>query len=145
MGNLWLKIKVWTKIVIASAIGLYVLIFILKNGGRTAPFWFWFYRDDEHSLLFLVLLAFVIGVVVTILAMTTLRTLRQVKDLRSRSRSERLEREISDMKSKAAMLQTKPAARAAGGSSSSGVMEVEPPPNTDPASSKLYSDPTDHE
>ncbi len=38
MGNLWLKIKIWTKITVASLIALYLLIFILKNGGETAKF-----------------------------------------------------------------------------------------------------------
>jgi hypothetical protein len=109
MNNLWLKIKVVFKILVASAVGLYVLIFVIKNGGRTAKFWFWFNRDYYYSLLFLVTLAFFIGVIVTILAATTFRTIRQIRELRARGRTQKLEREIADMKSKASMLQMRPA------------------------------------
>jgi hypothetical protein len=109
MNNLWLKIKVTFKILVASAVGLYVLIFVINNGGRTAKFWFWFGRDYDYSLLFLVTLAFFIGVIVTILAATTFRTIRQIRELRARGRTQKLEREIADMKSKASMLQIRPA------------------------------------
>src|SRR5262245_56247326 len=108
MGNLWLKIKIWTKVTIASLLGLYILIFSLKNGGRQAKFWYWFNRDYDTSLLSLVFFAFLIGGLVTILATTTVRTVRQIKELRARSRSQRLEAEVADMKAKAAMLQTRP-------------------------------------
>src|SRR6476661_394053 len=98
MQNLWLKIKVWTKITIAAVIVLYVLIFVLKNGGRKAEFWFWFNREYEGSLLSLVFFAFLIGGLVAILATTTVRTIRQIRELRNRTRSERLVQKIADMK-----------------------------------------------
>ena len=107
MGSLWLKIKIWTKITVAVLLTIYVLIFVMKNGGRTAQFWYWFNRDVETSLLFLVMYAFLVGVITTVLVGTALRTLRQIRELRSRNRSERLEAEIADMKTKAAMLQTR--------------------------------------
>jgi hypothetical protein len=59
-------------------------------------------------MLYLVFFAFLIGGLVAILAATTFRTVRQVKELRARNRSGRLEREVADMRAKAAMLQTKP-------------------------------------
>ena len=113
MGNLWLKIKVWTKIVVAALIAIYLLIFVIKNGGQTAKFWYWFGRSYEGALLYLILFTFLIGGLVAILATTTFRTIRQLRDLRARTRSAKLEREVADMKAKAAMLQTRPVAGAA--------------------------------
>lgn len=107
MGSLWLKIKIWTKVTVALLIGLYILIFVYKNSGQPVAFWYWFNRKYEGSLLSLVAFAFLIGGLVAILATTTLRTIRQVKELRARTRSQRLEAEVQDMKTKAAMLQTK--------------------------------------
>ena len=114
MQNLWLKIKIWTKVTVAGLIALYVLIFVLKNGGRQAKFWYWVGRDYETSLLSLVAFAFLIGGLVAILATTTFRTVRQIRELRVRNRSAKLEAEVRDMRTKAAMLQTKPPSEAGG-------------------------------
>jgi uncharacterized integral membrane protein len=108
MANLWLKIKIWTKVVIAALIALYVLMFVLKNGDRQAEFWYWIGRDYRGSLLSLVAFSFLIGGLTTILATTTFRTIRQIRELRVRNRSAKLEAEVRDMRAKAAMLQTKP-------------------------------------
>ena len=109
MQNLWLKIKIWTKVTVAALIALYVLIFVLKNGDRKADFWFWFGREYSGSLLSLVGFAFLIGGLVAVLATTTFRTIRQIRELRAKSRTAKLEAEVRDMKTKAAMLQTRPA------------------------------------
>src|SRR5436190_22768471 len=89
MQNLWLKIKIWTKVVIAGVIGLYVLLFVLQNGGRQAKFWYWFNHDYEPSLLSLVCIAFLIGGLVAVLATPPFRTIRQIRDLRRRNRAAR--------------------------------------------------------
>jgi uncharacterized integral membrane protein len=104
---MWLKIKVWTKIVLFALVLLYALIFTLANGDRTAKFWYWPGREPEWPVLFLVLGAFLTGVVLTILVRTTFKTLRQFRELQSRSRSEKLQREVESMKAKAAMLRTR--------------------------------------
>ncbi len=109
MSSLWLKIWIWIKIVVFSLLTIYLLFFLSKNSDRSAKFWFWFYRDYELPLLFLTFFSFLAGVVGTILVRTTFRTLRQIRDVRQRSRSERLEREVVDMRSKAAMLQSREA------------------------------------
>ena len=108
MQNLWLKIKIWTKVTIAAIVAIYVLIFVLKNGDRKADFWFWFGHEYSGSLLSLVFFAFLIGGLVAILATTTFRTIRQIRELRAKNRTAKLEAEVRDMRSKAAMLQTKP-------------------------------------
>jgi uncharacterized integral membrane protein len=126
MQNLWLKIKVWTKITIASVIGVYLLIFVMKNGGRQAKFWYWFNHDYDTSLLSLVFFAFLIGGLATILATTTFRTIRQIREIRARSRSEKLVAEVADMKAKAAMLQTRPGGLAQ--DAATGSIPSPPPP-----------------
>jgi uncharacterized integral membrane protein len=110
---MWLKIKVWTKIIIFGILTLYVLIFVVKNGDRAAKFWYWFGRDYEVPLLFLVFFAFIVGVVGTILVRTSLKTVAQFREMRQRSHTDRLEQEVADMRVKAAMLQTRPASSAA--------------------------------
>ena len=110
MGNLWLTIKIWTKVAIAGILALYLLIFIIKNSGQNTTFWYWYNRSYQGSMLLLVLFAFLIGGLVTLLATTTFRTIHQIRELRARNRSAKLEREVADMRTKAAMLQTKPSA-----------------------------------
>ena len=104
---MWLKIKVWTKIVLFALLALYALVFLVKNSGREVQFWYWYNRDPQLPVLTLVLATFVVGVIGTILIRTTFKTLRQVRELQSRGRSERLQREVDEMKMKAATLRTR--------------------------------------
>jgi hypothetical protein len=110
MGNLWLKIWVWTKVTVFGLIALYLLAFIFKNSDRTAEIWYWFFKPSyKVTILFFTFFVFMSGVISTILVHTTVRTIRQIRLVQNRSRSEKLEREVADMRSKAAMLQTRPA------------------------------------
>ncbi|MBC8106526.1 MAG: LapA family protein [Anaerolineae bacterium] len=104
---MWLKIKVWTKITLASLLALYILIFVLKNTTPDVTFWWWFNRTSKSSVFTLALLAFLSGAVAMILVRTTWSTYTQIRELQRRSRSHRLERDLADMKSKAAMLKTR--------------------------------------
>lgn len=113
MSNLWLRIKIWFKVTLVAAVFVYVVIFTAKNASEKARFWYWFNHQPETTLLFLVLCAFVAGVVSTLLVRTTLRTMRQISDLQHRSRIHRMDQQIADIHTKAAMLQTKPPAAAA--------------------------------
>jgi uncharacterized integral membrane protein len=108
MGGLWLKIKIWTKVVLFALIALYVLLFFFNNAGKDVTLWFFINREYTVSVLLLVFLTFVIGVIGTLLVRTTLRTIRQIREVRVSERAVRLEREVADMKAKAAMLQTRP-------------------------------------
>jgi sensor histidine kinase regulating citrate/malate metabolism len=110
MNNLWLRIKIWFKVTLVAALVLYVIVFTAKNSKEPAHFWYWYNHTLETTLLILVLCAFVVGVIASLLFRTMFRTLRQVQDLQERSRAQRLGREIADIHSKAAMLQTKPSA-----------------------------------
>jgi uncharacterized integral membrane protein len=115
MSDLWLKIKAWSKGIFAGALLLYLIFFFVQNSGQDVVFWYWFKHAPVKSLLFIEFAAFFAGVVVTLLAMTTLRTVKQIRDVRTGRRTDKLEREMADMKAKAAMLQTRPAGAADAG------------------------------
>jgi uncharacterized integral membrane protein len=108
MGNLWLKIKIWTKISLAALLLIYVLLFVAKNSNEQVKFWYWIGRNADTSVLLLAFYAFIAGAVVTILVSTTLKTVRQVREIRGRGRTDRIERDLADMKAKASMLRSKP-------------------------------------
>jgi uncharacterized membrane protein YciS (DUF1049 family) len=108
MSNLWLRIKIWFKVALVAAVFLYIILFTGKNASKEVQFWYWFNHQPETNLLFLVLCAFVAGVVVSFLVRTTLLTVRQISELQQRARAQRMDRQIADIHSKAAMLQTKP-------------------------------------
>lgn len=108
MGNFWLKFKIWTKFAVVAAGFIYVILFVYFNASQTVHFWYWFRHQPQTNLLLLVFCSFLAGVIASFLARTTFRTIRQVRDMRTRGRMQRLDREMADMRSKAAMLQTKP-------------------------------------
>jgi hypothetical protein len=105
MGNVWLKIKIWTKGLLFAAVSIYALLFLYNNSGQEVTFWYWFGRNPKTTSLVMMGVTLLAGVVGTILVRTTFTTIRQIRDLRQRTRLERLEREQADMKAKAAMLQ----------------------------------------
>jgi uncharacterized membrane protein YciS (DUF1049 family) len=115
VGNLWLKIKVWTKVLIVLALFVYSVVFVIKNSARPVKPWFWINREPETSVLILVLCAFLLGVIGTILFRTTLKTIRQIRQLKDRTRTERLEREMAEMRTKAGMLRARAAPDSAEG------------------------------
>src|SRR4051812_27613516 len=104
---MWLKIKVWTKVTLASALGLYVLLFVYNNSGQPVQFWWWFNHTQPASVFTLSTLAFLAGAIAAVLVRTTWTTYRQIRELQRRSRQQRAERELADIKSKAGMLKTR--------------------------------------
>ncbi|MGA2498001.1 MAG: hypothetical protein ABSH20_09680 [Tepidisphaeraceae bacterium] len=109
MANLWLKIKVWTKIIVFSAIALYVLLFLYRNTDNRAKVWLFFNHELEWSTLWLATTAFVAGAVTVLVTRMILSTVRQVRELRQDRQQHQLQKNVADMHAKAAMLQTKPA------------------------------------
>jgi uncharacterized integral membrane protein len=107
MNEIWLSIKAWIKGIIFSLILIYAILFVYNNSGKDVDFWWWFKHLHHTSVFLLVAGAFFAGVLCTIVVATTLKTLRQIRDLRSRSRQDKLERNLADMTAKAAMLQTR--------------------------------------
>ena len=104
---MWLKIKVWTKVAIASALGLYALLFIYNNSGQPVQFWWWFNHTQPASVFTLSTLAFLAGAIAAVLVRTTWKTWTQIRELQKRARQQRVERELADIKSKAGMLRTR--------------------------------------
>lgn len=107
MNSLWLKIKVWTKVVIFSLLLLYGLLLIYNNSGEPVKVWIWFYRSYEIPVLLLIIATLLVGVIGTLLVRTVFKTIRQLRDLRARTEVEKRERDLVEMKTKAAMLQTR--------------------------------------
>ena len=107
MGTFWLKIKVWTKVTIVFALFMYGCVFVYQNISRPVQPWFWFGRETQTSVLVLVLCAFLLGVAGAVLFRTTIKTVRQLRNLAARTRAERLEREVQDMRTKASMLRSR--------------------------------------
>ena len=109
MGNLWLKFKIWTKVLLVVLALAYVISFAVANSENQATFWY-FVRTPTvtTSVLKLVLVAFLSGVAVAILARTTFRTVSQIRELKARQSAERREKEIEEIKAKAGMLRAKP-------------------------------------
>lgn len=118
MGNLWLKIKVWTKLALFAMLTVYVLTFIAKNIGPKVDLWVWYFTTPiSMPVLLLTLVAFLIGILGTILSRTTYKTIRQLRELSEKNRAVRLDRQVTEMRTKAAMLRSRggpdPDARAA--------------------------------
>lgn len=113
MNNLWLKFRIWTKIVVFGAISLYVLLFVLNNSGKAIDLWVWFKPEFHVSVLLILFITFVTGVLGTLLVHTIVITIGQVREAAKRNRSIRMERELADMKAKAAKLHTRPVPPAA--------------------------------
>src|SRR4051794_10738046 len=91
MANLWLKIKIWTKVILFGMLFVYILAFVLKNQ-QDVQVWVWYKNTIPSKTIVLALFAFTAGVVATILIRTTLVTLRQIRELQERSRTVKLER-----------------------------------------------------
>jgi hypothetical protein len=108
MNNLWLKIKVWTKVAIFALLFFYIVAFIIENNGKDAEFWFWISRQTKTSVLMLMFWAFSTGVVGTLLIQTTFKTIRQIRDIHERSQNEKAKRRMDDMEDKAGRLNVKP-------------------------------------
>jgi hypothetical protein len=108
MANLWLKIKVTTKVTIFVILTLAALLLLFNNVNKPVKIWLW--NEYDTTLLKVLFFTALFSAIFTFLLGTALRTIRQIKELRARSRSEKLEQEVADMKAKAAMLQTKPPA-----------------------------------
>ena len=110
MANTWLKIKMWTRLTLISAVILYLLLFIFKNRNNDIKIDFVFKEYTDLNILLVALFTAIFSIFGWWLFRVSLRTLRQINDSNSRSRTLKLERDMAEIKSKAAMLQPDPAA-----------------------------------
>ncbi|MGF1634190.1 MAG: hypothetical protein ACFCVE_10110 [Phycisphaerae bacterium] len=110
MGNTWVKIKFFTKIGVIVLLAVYGLFFLFNNFQRV-DVWLFFgpnLQFEQTPMVFALLVAFLLGMLATLLVRTTLVTLKEFRGTRDRTRTERLEREMSEMKRKAGRLRTAP-------------------------------------
>jgi len=106
MGDLWINIKFWIKTTLISVLVIYVLLFIFQNRGQPVKFWYLPMQDTlETSALYLSGGAFFAGILAAILVKTTLTTLKQFRLMKAA----KAQRELAEMQTKAAKLQTRPA------------------------------------
>ena len=102
MNDSLLRVWVWVKISALLLIALYVLLFVVNNAGEPVEPWLFFGVTPGMSLLVFALLTFLLGAVTTFLVGTVARTYRQIKGVKSRERTDRLEREVAEMRSRTA-------------------------------------------
>jgi hypothetical protein len=114
MQNLWLKIKIWTKILLMSIVVIYLGIFIYNNSDQPLDIWVWFGKVFHTSALELIPALLLGGVFGTLVLRMAFRAIGQIRELRERNAAAKLQRDMSDIKAKAAMLQTAPANPAPG-------------------------------
>jgi len=108
MQVLWLKIKVWTKIIIFSLLLLYIAFFIFFNADKEVSIWYWFGHEPKTTVLWLGVITLLAGIIGTMLVRTGAKTVRQLRDLRSRGQMAQMKQDVEHLKSRAGMLQTKP-------------------------------------
>ncbi|MEL7239463.1 MAG: hypothetical protein AAGK78_11425, partial [Planctomycetota bacterium] len=102
-----LKIRIWTKVIVLSALAIYTLIFLLQNSSEQVSVWLFIGVEPTTSLLVAMLGAFLLGALLTLLVRMVVSTVRQMRKAKERGRTQQLESEIRDMRTKAAQLQTR--------------------------------------
>ena len=103
---MWLKFRVWSKVIIFAVIAIYLLVFFFKNTGegKQVVLWYWFgYTSPQMSVLFFMVTAFLFGVITTLLVRTLLRTLSQLRELKRKQ----LEKEAAAVVARAAKLRVR--------------------------------------
>jgi hypothetical protein len=109
MNETWIKIKFWLKISFFGILGLIIIIVLSRNWDtRVAVVDLLFVKYENPRLLVVLFFTGVCSIFGWWLFWTVFKTFRQVREARVRGRTEKLERDMADMKAKAAMLQTRP-------------------------------------
>jgi uncharacterized integral membrane protein len=108
MGKFWLKVWLWIKLGVLVLIFIYVLAFSLQNYASPVKVWYSYKKTIDTNALVLSSMTFIGGIVFAILARTTIVTIRQFRELKERNRTDKLHRDVADMKLKASMLTPKP-------------------------------------
>lgn len=110
MNGFWQKFLAIVKFVVLGLLLIHVLLFIVLNMSAVVDTQLnLIYRKyDRPNFLLVMLLTSVLSIFGWWLFRVSLRTIRQINDSNSRSRTLKLERDMAEIKSKAAMLQTDP-------------------------------------
>ena len=111
MSNTWLKIKMWTKVVIFGLIAVLTIIILAENWDERVHLHL-LSKHYDWSLLLVLFLTCIFSIFGWWLIKTAFKTIRQFRDMRRRGQIAKLERDHADMLAKAAKLQTKRAEEA---------------------------------
>jgi len=105
MSDIWIRIKFWIKTTLISVLAVYTCLFIYNNTGvsRQVTFWWWFHQEPQTSVFLLALISFIAGVFSTLLIRTTFTTMKQWRIMKAA----KAQRELAEMQTKAARLQTR--------------------------------------
>jgi hypothetical protein len=108
--TMWQKVKLWTKLVVLGIVLVHALLFIFLNLGTVIePRLSLIYASyDRPNFLVVTLVTSMISIFGWWMFWIVFRTFRQLRQANTRARTDRLEREMEEIKSKAAMLQTRP-------------------------------------
>ena len=130
MNDFWLKLKAWTKLIAFSLIALYVLIFLFLNRNATIEpeLHLVFKIYVKPNVLVVLFMTSLLSVITWWLIRTAFTLFHEIRILQHQSRATQLERELADMKSKAAMLNTRPATEPAERGFDPIPVAPEPPP-----------------
>jgi hypothetical protein len=97
-----LKIRVYTKLALLAIVALYATLFILLNYSERIDVWLFFGTSPNLNAIVALAVAYALGALTMLLARTALTTWTQWKVARERGRTQRLEREVADMRTAAA-------------------------------------------
>jgi hypothetical protein len=110
MNSVWQKFLAIVKFVVLGLLLIHVIMFIVLNISAVVDTRLsLIYKSyDRPNFLLVMLLTSVLSIFGWWLFRTSLKTIRQMNEASSRARTSRLERDMAEMQSKAAMLQSKP-------------------------------------
>lgn len=102
-----LRAWIWIKLALMALVLIYTTLFVYNNSGATVELWYFFNRSAQVPKLLALIGAFLLGGLLTLLVRMVSKTIRQMRRASEQERTERLEREIADMRTKAATLRTR--------------------------------------
>ena len=101
LSDAFLKLRIWLKIAVLALVLIYFLLFLYFNSQQTT-LWLFPGTRFETNVIVALLGAFLLGSLLTLLLRMLYTTLTQIRTSQQRTRAARLEREIDEMKAKAA-------------------------------------------
>lgn len=103
-----LRAWIWAKLLLMAVVLIYATLFVYNNSGATVELWYFFSRTAQVPKLVALGGAFLLGGLLAMLVRMVSKTIRQMRRATEQERTERLEREIAEMRTKAATLRTRP-------------------------------------
>ncbi|MGE5610900.1 MAG: hypothetical protein ACM359_16740 [Bacillota bacterium] len=109
MNDRLLKIRIWTKAILLLLLGILLMTLLLLNMNAVIEprLHLLFTQYDRPNLLLVLLVTSFLSLIAGLLIRTIVTTVRELREVRIRSRTAGLEREIADLK-RTAPPETKP-------------------------------------